>query len=184
MLQSLLTSRQFSTSAIRQNSGLFHFKKMEAFNKRWSRQHKKMMFRNRKGPAFPDAYVEHYGVKSTGVRHGAWFEHVPEMVPELIVPEDLDSTNLKPYVSYATEEVYQPELTSKDLFDIIYAGKIFRDFKENKLDAAGNSLEPNELEQISPEEAESFALQPGSDIFTGGVPYSKTFALKIPIGKN
>ena len=58
-----------------------------------------------------------------------------------------------------------------------------QDFKENKLDAEGNSLEPNELEQLTPEQAESLALQTGSDIFTGGAPYSKTFALKIPIGK-
>ena len=177
MLQSLLLSRQFSTSAVRQNSGLYHFKKIEAFNKRWSKQHKKMMFNNRKGPAFPDAYVDHYGVRNTVIKHAARIEHVQEKVPELIVPEDLENTDLKPYVSYATEEVYQPELTSKDLFDIIYAGKIVRDFKENKLDADGNSLEPNELEKISPDAAESLALQPGSDIFTGGVPYSKTFAL-------
>ena len=182
MLQSLLLSRHFSTSAARQNSGLFHFKKMEAFNKRWSKQHKKML-KSRK-PAFPDAYIDHYGVRNTVIKHGARIEHVKEKVPELVVPEDLDDTDLKPYVSYATEEVYQPELTSKDLFDIIYAGKILRDFKENKLDAEGNSLEPNELEKISPEMAEGFALQPGSDIFTGGVPYSKTFALKIPVGKN
>ena len=183
MLQTLLISRQFSTGVVRQNSGLYNFKKMEAFNKRWSKQHKKMMFKNKKGPAFPDAYVDHYGVRSTGVKHGARFEQLPERIPELIVPDNLEDTDLKPYVSYATEDVYQDELTSEDLFNVIYGRKIIQDFKENKLDAEGNSLQPNELEQLSPEQAESLALQTGSDIFTGGAPYSKTFALKIPIGK-
>ena len=177
-----MISRKFSTSIIRQNSGWFHFKKIEAFNKRWSKQHKKMMF-NRKGPKFPDAFVDHYGVRPTGIKHEAWFESVQEMIPELIVPEDLDSTDLKPYVSYATEETYQDELTSEDLFNYIYGRKILQDFKENKLDGEGNSLEPSELEKLTPEKAESLALKPGSDVFTGGVPYSKTFALKIPIGK-
>lgn len=177
-----MISRQFSTGTVRQNSGWFNFKKIEAFNKRWSKQHKKMMFKG-KGPKFPDAFVDHYGVRNTGIQHRAWFEHVQEMIPELIVPEDLDNTDLKPYVSYATEETYQDELTSEDLFNYIYGRKILQDFKENKLDGEGNSLEPSELEQLTPEQAESLALQPGSDVFTGGVPYSKTFALKIPIGK-
>ena len=44
-------------------------------------------------------------------------------------------------------------------------------------------MEPNELEKLSAETAEMLAKKTGSDIFLGGVPYSKTFALKIPIGK-
>ena len=56
-------------------------------------------------------------------------------------------------------------------------------FRGQKLDKDGYSLEPNELEKLSPETAEMLAKKTGSDIFLGGVPYSKTFALKIPIGK-
>ena len=185
MLSSLIITRQLSTSLSRNNSGMIYFKKIEAFNKRWSKQHKKMMrTRNERQPAFPDAYIERYGTKSTGVRHEHFWERVPEMIPELVVP-DLDNCELRPYVSYATEEIYQEELTSKDLFNVIYGRKIIEDFKNNKLDADGNSLEPNELEQLSPENAEMLARQTGSDVFTGGVPYSKTYALmdKIPIGK-
>ena len=63
-------------------------------------------------------------------RHAAYWEHVPEMVPELVVP-DLEDCDLKPYVSYATEDVYQEELTSKDLFNVIYGRKIIEDFKQN-----------------------------------------------------
>merc|ERR1712083_888887 len=111
------------------------------------------------------------GTRSTGIRHEHFWERVPEMIPEL------EECELRPYVSYATEEIYQEELTSKDLFNVIYGRKIIEDFKNNKLDAEGNSLEPNELEQLSPDNAEMLARQTGSDIFTGGYPYSKTFAL-------
>ena len=116
------------------------------------------------------------------MRHAAYWEHVPEKVPELIVP-DLEDCELKAYVSYATEDIYQEELSAKDLFNVIYGRKIVEDFKQNKLDADGNSLEPNELEKLSSDTAEMLARQTGSDIFLGGVPYSKTFALKYPIGK-
>merc|ERR1719427_2451451 len=108
-------------------------------------------------------------------------ELVPQKVPELIVP-NLTECDLKPYVSYATKEIYQEELTSKDLFNVIYGRKIIEDFKSGKLDAEGNPLEPSKLESFTPEEAEVLARQTGSDIFVGGEPYSKTFALKYDIG--
>jgi len=182
MLSNIIT-RKFSTSGMNLNSGLINFKKIEAFNKRWSKKHKKEQFvKWEKTPKFPDAYVDKYGTKSTGVRHAAYWEHVPEKVPELIVP-NLEDCELKAYVSYATEDIYQEELSSKDLFNVIYGRKIVEDFKQNKLDADGNSLEPNELEKLSSDTAEMLARQTGSDIFLGGVPYSKTFALKYPIGK-
>ena len=37
-----------------------------------------------------------------------------EMVPELVVP-DLSDTELKPYVSYKTKDIYQEQLTAKYL---------------------------------------------------------------------
>merc|ERR1719322_1665652 len=160
-----------------------NFKKIDAGNKRWSKKHKKMQFKRFEKPgAFPDVPVWKYGTRSTGIRHAAYWEHVPEKVPELIVP-DLEDCELKAYVSYATEDIYQEELSAKDLFNVIYGRKIVEDFKQNKLDADGNSLEPNELEKLSSDTAEMLARQTGSDIFLGGVPYSKTFALKYPIGK-
>ena len=155
---------------------------IDAGNKRWSKKHKKMQFRKwEKTPAFADIPVETKS-RSTGVRHDGYWEHVQEMVPELIVP-DLTECDLKPYVSYATKEIYQEELTSKDLFNVIYGRKIIEDFKSGKLDAEGNSLEPSKLEQLTPEQAEVLARQTGSDIFQGGEPYSKTYALPLEVGK-
>ena len=132
--------------------------------------------------AFPDAVIERYGTQNTGIQHASFFEHVPEKVPELVVP-DLSECELRPYVSYATEDVYQDELTSQDLFNVIYGRKIIEDFKTNKLDADGHSVEPSALEQLRPDTAARLARQTGSDIFLGGEPYSKTFAIKYPIGK-
>ena len=88
-------------------------------------------------------------------------EEIPEMIPELIVP-DLTDFHLKPYVSYATKEVYQEELTSKDLFNVIYAKKILKDYKTGQLDEDGNPLNPNEYEKTTPEEALGKAQATGS----------------------
>ena len=181
MFSSLVISRNLTTTPLR--LGHINFKKIDAGNKRWSKKHKQMQFKKWEKPgAFPDIPVQKFGSRSTGIRHSAFWEHVPEKVPELIVP-DLKDCNLKPYVSYATKEIYQEELSSKDLFNVIYGRKIIEDFRSGKLDAEGNSLEPSTVEQLTPEQAEVLARQTGSDIFVGGAPYSKTFALKYPIGK-
>ena len=184
MFSALIAARQFSSSTAHLNSGPINFKKIEAFNKRWSKKHKKIVFKKyqKQSAAFPDAYIERYGTQDTGIHHAGFWEHVDEKVPELIVP-DLTECELRPYVSYATEDVYQEELTSQDLFNVIYGRKIIEDFKTNKLDVDGNSLEPNDLEKMSPDNAAMLARQTGSDIFLGGEPYSKTFALKYPVGK-
>ena len=60
-----------------------------------------MLFKKfeKRDPDFADIYEHKYGTRSTGVRHPLFFEHVPEKVPELIVP-DLTGFELKPYVSY------------------------------------------------------------------------------------
>ena len=60
-----------------------------------------MLFKKyeKRDPAFADIYEHKYGTRSTGVRHPYFFEHIPEKVPELIVP-DLTGFELKPYVSY------------------------------------------------------------------------------------
>ena len=60
-----------------------------------------MLFKKfeKRDPQFADIYEHKYGTRSTGVRHPLFFEHIPEKVPELIVP-DLTGFELKPYVSY------------------------------------------------------------------------------------
>jgi len=104
------------------------------------------------------------------------------MIPELIVP-DLYDCKLKPYVSYKTKEINQEELTSRDLFNVIYGSKIVQDFREGKLDSAGNPLEPSAMEQLSSEEAVKLSRQTGSDIFSGGIEPSKTWNLDWKVGK-
>lgn len=92
---------------------------------------------------------------------GYWFKrkfcYVKEMEPELVVP-DLEGFELKPYVSYRTEEVDNKPFTPKDLFDSVYADRIAEEFKEK------GSVELN-LDQENIYEARLKALQTGSDLF-------------------
>ncbi len=58
--------------------------------------------------------LHNYGCRGTGIRHeGCWSGHIPEMIPELVVPEDLEECPLKPYVPYTCKEINQEEFTSK-----------------------------------------------------------------------
>lgn len=91
---------------------------------------------------------------------------------------DLTDCDLKPYVSYRTKEIYQEELTAKDLFNAVYGKKILKDYKEGKLDEHGNALEPSEEEKLTPEEARIRARRTGSDIFLGGTPRSKKWNIR------
>lgn len=78
------------------------------------------------------------------------------MEPELIVP-DLEGFNLKPYVSYKTNDIKTPELTAKVLFDKIYAPEIVEKLmKDEKVE-----FEVNENEVL---EAKLKALRPNSDL--------------------
>lgn len=101
----------------------------------------------------------------TGLKIQNKFKLIPEMIPELIVPS-LKDFNLKPYVSYRVQDVNQREFTPKDLFDLIYADKIMKDFEEDKLGPNGEPLNPNEYEKLTPEEARNEAEKTGTDIFT------------------
>lgn len=92
---------------------------------------------------------------------GYWFKkkfvYVPEMEPELVVP-DLEGFQLKPYVSYRTEELETRPFTAKELFDCVYADKIESDFQlESKEDYTVTS---EEIDQ-----ARLKALQTGADLF-------------------
>lgn len=78
---------------------------------------------------------------------------------------------LKPYVSYRSPENYRPEFTARELFDYIYCDKIEEDFKNKKLDAEGNPLEPSEEEKLTSQEAFDQGRRTGSDLFTQDRPY-------------
>jgi len=180
MFSNLIT-RGISTTSCRLE--MMQITKIQTFNKRGTKKFKKEQYKKwqQKG-AYPDLRIHNYGSRSTGVRHEAYWQEVQEMIPELIVP-DLDDCNLKPYVSYKTKEINQEELTSRDLFNVIYGSKIVQDFKEGKLDSEGNSREPSPLEQLSAEEALKMSRQTGSDIFSGGIEPSKTWNLDWKVGK-
>lgn len=155
------------------------FGRVVLYNKRHLPVHNKMLFRpfERKTKGYEDIPIHKYGTRGTGVRHETHWEHIPETIPELVVP-DLEGFKLKPYVSYRTKEIYQEELQSKDLFHAVYGKKILRDFKEGKLGEDGNPAEPSENENQTRDEAWVKARKTGSDIPLGGVPKTKMWDVR------
>ncbi|KAI8439264.1 hypothetical protein MSG28_013101 [Choristoneura fumiferana] len=139
--------------------GKRNFRKFPIPNKRGSRLHKEQQ----RGPN-PELEVDRRGVREVGYHMDGRFVPVPEMIPELIVP-DLKDCDLKPYVSYKAEDVIQSEFTAKQLFDAVYSKKIVMDFKQGKLNEEGLPLEPSEEEKLQPSEAVARAKRTGSDIF-------------------
>ncbi|XP_034943755.1 39S ribosomal protein L41, mitochondrial [Chelonus insularis] len=151
--------RNLSTSSI--CYGKKNFRKFLLYNKAGTRAFKKQQT-IKPHPLIP---IDKRGVRDVGYRVDDRFIEVPEMIPELIVP-NLEGCKLKPYVSYQAVNISQSEFTSKDLFDAVYSPKIVSDFQAGKLDENGNPLKPNENELLTPEEAKNRALKTGSDIFT------------------
>eukprot|EP00088_Acartia_fossae_P040872 TRINITY_DN42608_c0_g1_i1.p1 TRINITY_DN42608_c0_g1~~TRINITY_DN42608_c0_g1_i1.p1 ORF type:complete len:201 (+),score=9.10 TRINITY_DN42608_c0_g1_i1:57-659(+) len=161
----------------------FKITNFPTYNRGGTKQFKREQFvKGNKKPKYPDVKIHKYGTRDIVIKHHAGLETVPEKIPELIVP-DLENCRLKPYVSYATKDIYQEPLTSKDLFNVVYGPKIMEDFKEGKLDQDGNPYEPSEEESLSSEEAFIRARKTGSDIYQGGEPVNKEFMLDYPVGK-
>ena len=69
-----------------------------------------MLFKpfEKRNSKFAHIYEHKYGCRGTGIRHRAYWEHVPEKVPEIVVP-DLTDCKLKPYVSYRADDIERPE---------------------------------------------------------------------------
>ena len=115
---------------------------------------------------------------------GTAFKVIPEMVPELIVPDLTDCKvnrtkispckkkeysvfllfQLKPYVSYRVEDIVTPPMTPEELFGAVYVRKIAADFKSGKLGPNGEPLKPSAEERLTAEEAKEKALSIKSDI--------------------
>lgn len=108
--------------------------------------------------------IDKKGVRDTGKIVNGQFMEIPEMMPQLIVP-DLTDCKFKPYVTYKATDVVQSEFTSQDLFNAIYAQKIIDDFKNEKLNEDGSSKEPSQEEDMTPDEAWEKARKTGSDMF-------------------
>ncbi|XP_049784613.1 39S ribosomal protein L41, mitochondrial isoform X1 [Schistocerca cancellata] len=153
--------------------GKRNFRKFLLHNKRGTRLFKKAQTEK----PDPDIPIYHYGVRPIGYKKDDRFIMVPEMIPELIVPDLTNfkvtlfkmrgATNfsqLKPYVSYAAPDVIQSEFTARDLFDAVYRRKIVEDFKNGKLDSSGNPLEPSPEEALTADEAKNKARSVGNDI--------------------
>ncbi|KAJ8714938.1 hypothetical protein PYW08_004919 [Mythimna loreyi] len=156
-LINFVSKRSISVSAPRE--GKRNFRKFVIANKRGSRIHRQQqMTENRQ------LEVDKRGVRDVGYYLNGRFVTVPEMIPELIVP-DLKGFELKPYVSYKATNVIQSEFTPQQLFDAVYSKKIVTDFKEGKLDEEGFPKEPSEEEKLQPDEAVRRAKRTGSDIF-------------------
>ena len=101
-----------------------NFRGLRLYNKRHTRVHKEMIFQpfEKRDSQWSDIYEHKYGARGTGIRHEADWEHVPEKVPELIIP-DLTDCKLKPYVSYRTNALH---LVKKfDLFKKIFLTTYF-----------------------------------------------------------
>jgi large subunit ribosomal protein L41 len=97
------------------------------------------------------------GIRWPGYWFGRKFVYVKEMEPELIVP-DLTDFQLKPYVSYRTEEVQTKPFTAKELFDRTYASQVESAFRQDNVETF--DVPPEKID-----EARLKALQTGSDLF-------------------
>jgi len=160
----LSSQRHISTSSA--DMGKRNFRNVFLANKRGTRQYK---LKRHLDPDFcPDIPV-YTSVKPVGYRYDGKFKLVPEMIPDLIVP-DTSNCPLKPYVSYRAADTVQSEFTAKELFSYVYQDKIEQDFKNNKLDENGSSFDPSTKERQRPSEAYLLARRVGSDIFSERIP--------------
>lgn len=149
-----------TTSAL---SGKKNFRKFYVPSEyRGTRQFRERQKSNNPHPLIP---LETWGVRETFIRdeHGREVD-VPEMIPELIVP-DLTGFNLKPYVSYRTSEFTQTEFTAEDLFNAVYSNKVVDDWNKKQLNEDGTAKQPSEDELLGPDEAYTRARKTGADIF-------------------
>uniref|UniRef100_A0A1B6GHL5 39S ribosomal protein L41, mitochondrial n=1 Tax=Cuerna arida TaxID=1464854 RepID=A0A1B6GHL5_9HEMI len=154
----LILHRTFSTTSL--CYGKRNFRKFILHN-RGTKAFKERM-KTDPPPNMPPLYK--YGERETGYKVNKKFIEVPEMIPEIIVP-DLTDFKLKPYVSYRVEDFSQPEFTAQDLFIAVYRDKIAKDFKEGNLNEDGSPKEPSPEEALTPEEAKLKVRQTGSDVY-------------------
>ncbi|KOC61699.1 39S ribosomal protein L41, mitochondrial [Habropoda laboriosa] len=158
----LIIYRQISTSTVFR--GKRNFRMIQLYNKRGSRQFKEERAKN----LHCDIPIDRRGLKLTGKWENDKWVNIPEMIPELIVP-DLKDFHLKPYVSYRVPQFTKREFTAKDLFYLTYADKIKEDYKNCQLDENGQPLNPSENEKMTAEEAKNRADQTGTDLFQAKV---------------
>ena len=95
------------------------------------------------------------------------FYYVKEMEPEIIVPKDVDTCKLKPYVTYKSN-VETEEFTARSLFDAIYREKIQSILSDTDLSEEEKTEAMKEFTEMNEEsihEARIRAQQTGTDLF-------------------
>merc|ERR1712002_1069731 len=110
--------------------GKRNFRKFMVYGKRGTKQFKEQL---KKDPHSEFRKLFNRGARPVGSYVGKKFEIIPEMIPEIVVP-NLEDFKLKPYVSYRVPGVIQGEFGPQDLFHAVYSKKIAEDFKAGKLD--------------------------------------------------
>lgn len=156
----LVISRGISTSSTCQSRK--NFRKFLMYNKAGTKQFQE----DRKAGKYPDIPWMLRGMREPGYKDAnGKFVYVPEMVPQLIVP-NLENCNLLPYVSYRAPDVTQSEFTAEDLFHEVYAQKIVDDWNNKKLKENGHPIEASPNELLDSATALINARKTGADIFT------------------
>ena len=126
------------------------------------------------GPLYRDYYKDPISFDPMKIQHpGYWFRrkfvYVPQMDPVLMVP-DLEGFKLKPYVSYATKEIHQSELTALSLFNATYGQEIIGrymkgedvslDITQEDIDAARQKYDQTGADLFDATEQELEAITP------------------------
>lgn len=106
--------------------------------------------------------IDDLRIRYPGIYFGKKFVYVREMEPELVVPDNFEDSPLKPYVSYATEDIVQSEFTAQQLFNVTYGREISKKIK-NKEEIPKEYLEFDEKAKV---EAKNRALKTGADLFS------------------
>ncbi|XP_055328688.1 39S ribosomal protein L41, mitochondrial-like [Paramacrobiotus metropolitanus] len=113
-----------------------------------------------------------YDVRPTGVLDASTgkFREIPEMIPELVIP-DLTDFPLKAYVSYRAQDTVEPEHSARDLYDAIYGVKLAKDFGEGKIeDLVSETMERAELGLLR---KHTYDLEPPRMLDTSVVPVTE-----------
>lgn len=154
----VIAKRSITTSSVLNNKK--NFRKFLLHN-RGTQQFKEA----RAAGFYPDIPVNKRGERDAGYtdKKGK-FVTVPEMTPQLIVP-NLEGFELKPYVSYRAPDVTQTEFTAEDLFNEVYARKIVDDWNKKKLTDDGQPIEPSAEELLDANDALLAAQKTGCDLY-------------------
>lgn len=144
-------------------NGRRNFRKFPITNKRGIFEHPKLP-----KPLMENEYqdrviaIDDVRIRYPGVWFGKKFVYVPEMEPELVVPDDFEACPLKPYVSNRAEEINQSEFTAEQLFSVTYGREIAQKVK------SGETVPEEYLtyDEAKATEAKNNALKTGSDVFS------------------